>query len=279
MTWPSCNGCAGSQRPAGSRIGIVPLATPIRRLLFALQRVHAETRLPSPRCPRCGHRKSWLLKNGRRRCARCRFDWRPGRLPLRLTPGQWRAVLRWFLRDVPGAAVARETRLDRKRVLRALMVVRAAIARDFAPGAAEPTWRSDGPPAPPVIGLCAAAGRGVWAEIVPEAEADGVRQAVRRRKWAAVSDRPSLSRYSALVYRGRFHRLGDRAPAGPGEIESFWSRLRRRLSRGGVRRSRLAVYLAEYSWRHRHRRLAPARQLAALLGLLRRGRSGGTNGT
>jgi hypothetical protein len=107
---------------------------------------------PRARCPRCGNPRSWTLRNGRRRCARCRFDWRPGRLPLRLTPQQWREVLRWFVRGAPSAQIAHETRLNRKRVLRALTSVRRAILRscpgnrrhvtDVAPGS-RPKERHD----------------------------------------------------------------------------------------------------------------------------------------
>jgi len=86
------------------------------------------------RCPRCGATKSWLLKDGRRRCARCRRDWRPERLPLRLAAREWREVLRWFVRDATAADIARQTGLDRKRVLRALTVVRQEILR-AEPGA------------------------------------------------------------------------------------------------------------------------------------------------
>ena len=107
---------------------------------------------PRARCPRCGNPRSWILRNGRRRCARCRFDWRPGRLPLRLTPQQWRELLRWFVRGAPSAQIADETRLNRKRVLRALTSVRRAILRscpgnrrhvtDVAPGS-RPKERHD----------------------------------------------------------------------------------------------------------------------------------------
>src|SRR5262245_566273 len=89
-------------------------------------------------CPRCGSERSWLLKGGRRRCVRCRFDWTPGRLPLRRTATQWRAVLRWFARGGPSAQIAHETRLDRKRVLRALTVVRQAMLRSTPVGRPAP---------------------------------------------------------------------------------------------------------------------------------------------
>ena len=98
------------------------------------------------RCPHCGATTSWLLKDGRRRCARCRRDWRPGRLPLRLSPREWRDVLRWFVRDATSAEIARQTGLTRKRVLRAMTVVRQAIVRAepgngrAATGAVDAVW-------------------------------------------------------------------------------------------------------------------------------------------
>ena len=46
---------------------------------------------------------------------------------MRLTRNEWRTLLRWFLRGVSSAQIALETGLDRKRVLRALTVVRLAM--------------------------------------------------------------------------------------------------------------------------------------------------------
>ena len=66
----------------------------------------------------------------------------------------------------------------------------------------------------------------------------------------------SLPGYTAVVYRGRFHRLetaGDPSP-GFGRIEGFWGYLQRQLrAKGGVRRERLPLYIAEYVWRYNHR--------------------------
>jgi len=188
--------------------------------------------------------------------------------------------------------IADETGLERKRVLRALTVVRRAMARGGPPGTKEIVTKSariaERLPAgmgrtagsrarasPPVIGLYAAQGEGVWAEVVPDAEAGQFRQAVRARRRPDGIERSELSRYAALVYRGRFYRLGDRASGRFGELEAFWAYVRHQLSgRGGIRRSRLGLYLAEYSWRYNRRRFTPAKQLRDLVGLLRREPSG-----
>jgi len=256
-------------------------------------------------CPRCGSFKSWILKRGGRRCANCRFDWRPERWPLRLTAREWRRLLQWFVRGAPSAAIAREAHLDRKRVLRALAVVRQRIAEEAPPGVrhAQETHEIEHPPAeaaaetmpatPPVwpppkrpsrrsavLGLYADQGM-VWADVVPAHEAEALRSQLRRPPHHVVPN--GSSRYAALVYRGRLHRVGPAAPtdvaAQPfGLVASFWSYLQRQLrTKGGIRLERLDLYLAEWAWRYNHRRLSAPEQLRELLILTRRaGRRSGT---
>ena len=238
-------------------------------------------------CPRCGSRKSWILKGGRRRCARCRFDWTPGRLPLRLTLRQWRAVLQWFLRGSSSAQIAHETRLDRKRVLRALTVLRRQMGRSMPIAAGSDHETSDrdesvhassgatsGRPRSAVLGLRIFHGL-AWAQMISDGDSAKIARVLRDRK----SDRseimwPGAERYTGVVYAGRLYRLAQSASAGTarfGQIESFWSYLQRRLkAKGGIRRHHLDLYLAEYAWRYNHRRLSPAEQLRETLKLVRR---------
>jgi transposase len=238
-------------------------------------------------CPRCGGRKSWILKGGRHRCARCRFDWTPGRLPLRLTLRQWRALLQWFVRGSSSAQIAHETHLDRKRVLRALTVVRRQMGRSMpvdvsANGSPEPDEavpESQGPntgrPRSAVLGLRTSHGL-AWAEIVSDVDTAQIMRVFRERK----SERseiqwPGAQRYVGVIYGGRLYRLAGSgtgaAGARFGHIESFWSYLQRRLkAKGGIRRQHLGLYLAEYAWRYNHRRLSPVEQLRETLKLVRR---------
>jgi transposase len=238
-------------------------------------------------CPRCGSRKSWILKGGRRRCASCRFDWTPGRLPLRLTLRQWRAVLQWFLRGSSSAQIAHETHLDRKRVLRALAVLRRQMGRsmpiDVSAAGETPHHHESvqasrqatgGRPRSAVLGLRVFHGL-AWAQLISDADSAKIARVLRDRK----SDRsevtwPGAERYTGVVYAGRLYRLAQSASGGTtrfGQIESFWSYLQRRLkAKGGIRRHHLDLYLAEYAWRYNHRRLSPAEQLRETLKLVRR---------
>jgi transposase len=49
-------------------------------------------------------------------------------------------------------------------------------------------------------------------------------------------------------------------------LEGFWGYLKRRLAaKGGIRRERLPLYLAEYVWRYNHRRLSLEQQVQKLM--------------
>jgi hypothetical protein len=213
---------------------------------------------------------------------------------LRLTLQPWRAVLWWFVRGVPSAQIANETRLDRKRVLRALTVVRRAMMRSV-PAGARRLAETDIPPvsrrrtrdlhAGPeeftdsprrrfaTLGLYTAHGH-EWAEVIPESDVEQLERMLDEKRGGQSSASPDFHPYTAVVYRGRLHRLTESAAGRPsipfGQIEAFWAYLQRQLSaRGGIRRERLGLYLAEYAWRYNHRHLSSAEKLRELLKLIR----------
>jgi len=215
-------------------------------------------------------------------------------------------LLQWFVRGAPSAAIAREAHLDRKRVLRALAVVRHRITQEAPPGvrhaleelehhaAEHPHPPAETPPASAwpspkrpsrrsaVLGLYADHGQ-VWADVVPSGEASGLREQLKRPPHQVPAEHET-SRYAALVYRGRLHRVAPPAPTGEaatqpfGLVASFWSYLQRQLrTKGGIRLERLDMYLAEWAWRYNHRRQSAAEQLRELLMLTRHaGRRSGT---
>jgi hypothetical protein len=196
--------------------------------------------------------------------------------------------LRWFVRGGPSLDIARETRLDRKRVLRALTIVRVAIRRSFPadvrralnyePVAASrrmrlPRHRQQKPKrGPATLGLAVGHGR-EWVEVVPATAVEELSRALRGGRLVGQSLSRQFERYAAVVYRGRLYRLRE-SPAGAtmpfGRIEAFWAYLQRQLrAKGGIRRERLALYLAEYVWRYHHRHVPPADQARKLVTLIR----------
>jgi hypothetical protein len=231
--------------------------------------------------------KSWLLRDGRRRCARCRRDWRPERLPLRLSEEEWPLLLLWFAKGLSSAQIAREARLDRKRVLRALLVVRRAMSA-LAPPALRPAGDDvrelrplevdDTELAPlrsgaPVLGLHVSPAQ-VWADVIDDSGAARIAHAVTGPPNGGIES-PRISPYDAVAYRAQLYRASDTASRSPSfdqfdQIEAFWTYLQSQLrAKGGVRHSRLGLYLAEYAWRYNNRSLEPADQVRELMMLIR----------
>lgn len=253
------------------------------------------------RCPRCTSTRYWILRRQKRRCAHCRYEWRLGQLPLRLTSHEWRQLLGWFVRGASAAAIAQETGLHRQRVLRALTCVRQAMVHEVPPvfrGTVEVdetylggawknkrtthrlagTRRGRGTSKTPVLGILCRGGQ-VWAQVVPDVEAQTLLPLIRRRvKRGSVVCSDTWKSYTGIATKGYVHRLVDH---GQGQftrshgthingLEGFWGYLKRRLAaKGGIRRERLPLYLAEYVWRYNHRRLSREQQIQQLIKLLK----------
>ena len=64
-------------------------------------------------CPRCGNKKSWKVRRGKRKCSACRYEWRENGLPLHLSAAEWKKLLRWFLLGLSSRAISREANLGR----------------------------------------------------------------------------------------------------------------------------------------------------------------------
>ena len=248
------------------------------------------------RCPRCHYTRTWVVRRAKRRCARCRYEWRP-RLPLRLTRHQWRALLRCHTQGLSAQAIAQETGLHRQRVLRALTVLRTAMVREIPPvlrGTVEVdetyvggTWknrrfgqrdtpRGRGTRKTPVFGILCRGGQ-VWAQVVPDITGATLQGLIRRRvQRGATVWSDTLASYTGIATKGYVHRLVQHSPgryAYRGRhingLEGFWGYLKRRLAaKGGIRRERLPLYLAEYVWRYNHRKLSIEQQVSQLMRLL-----------
>ena len=251
------------------------------------------------RCPRCTYTRTWIVRRAKCRCARCRYEWQP-RLPLRLARHQWRALLRCHAQGLSAQAIALETQLHRQRVLRALTMLREAMCGEVPPvfrGTVEidetyvgGRWRNrrNRPPGrtspqgrgttlkTPVFGILCRGGQ-VWAQVVPDCSRPTLHALIRRRIQRGTTVWSDMfTSYTGIATKGYVHRLVQHSPGsyGRGErhingLEGFWGYLKRRLAaKGGIRRDRLPLYLAEYVWRYNHRRLSIDQQTTQLMHLL-----------
>ena len=200
--------------------------------------------------------------------------------------------------------IAEQTGINKPRILRSLAFVRQAMTRDVPEvfsGIVEVdetymggkwinkrkrirdkgTKRGRGTSKQPVFGIYARKGI-VWAELVADAKAKTLQPLIRKqvRKGSTVCS-DTWKGYTGIAHQGYVHRMVEH---GKGEysdlkgthingLEGFWGYLKRQLAaKGGIRRERLNLYLAEYVWRYNHRKLPVGDQVKKLMKLLRKRR-------
>jgi transposase-like protein len=236
-------------------------------------------------CPKCRFKKVYVLSNGKRKCSRCKYEFKPHRLPLYLTREQWKEIIRWFLLEQSSLNISLRTRIERKRVLRALTIIRTSLTKDVPEifsGTVEVDetylggqWknkrrsvreqgskRGRGTKKQPVFGILCRNGT-VWAEVVDDVGAETLQPLISRKVSAgSVVCSDTWKAYTGIASRGYVHRLvnhgekqySDRKGNHINGLEGFWGYLKRKLvSKGGIRRERLHLYLGEYVWRYNHR--------------------------
>ena len=119
----------------------------------------------------------------------------------------------------------------------------------------------------------------VWAEIVPDVEAKTLIPLIKQRvKPGSTVCSDTWKSYTGKAAKGYVHRLVEH---GKGEysdkkgnhingLEGFWGYLKRRLAaKGGIRKERLPLYLAEYVWRYNHRNMSINEKTDKMISLLR----------
>ena len=253
-------------------------------------------------CPRCSYNKIYKVRRGKLRCSKCKYEWDLYRqLPLYLTEAEWGEIFRWFLHGLSGKAISYETGIHRLRVYRALTKVRQAMSKDIPEvfdgtveidetyiggqwknkrnkDKAQKAKRGRGTAKTPVFGILCRGGK-VWAQVVPDVEAKTLLPLIDKRvKQGSVICTDTWKSYTGIAAKGYVHRLvehgkgqyADKSGNHINGLEGFWGYLKRRLAaKGGIRKEKLPLYLAEYLWKYNHRNLSIDKQISKLLLLLK----------
>jgi transposase len=205
-----------------------------------------------------------------------------------------------FFQGLSSHDIAAETGLERKRVLRALLLVRKVMTHDIPAvfsGTVEVDetylggqWknkrkaqrvgivkRGRGTQKTPVFGILCRGGK-VWAEVVQDVEAETLIPLIKQRvKRGSTVCSDTWKSYTGVAAKGYVHRLVEHGKGeytnGKGNhingLEGFWGYLKRRLAaKGGIRKERLPLYLAEYVWRYNHRSMTTKEKTDKMLSLL-----------
>ncbi len=257
-------------------------------------------------CKKCSGKKFWQVRRGKLKCQNCLYEFRPKIGGINLSRYQWKALLKWFLRCQSVNVVCEETGLSKYKVLKALGLVRQGMARDIPEvfeGIVEvdetylggqkknkrksqlkkdketygkESKRGFGTTKQPVFGILARNGK-VYAELVDDTEAKDLIPIITKKVKSGTRVCSDTWRaYTGLATKGYVHRTVEHQKKeyakGKNHInglEGFWGYLKRQLaSRGGIRREKLPLYLAEYVWRYNNRKLTVEKQVEKLLSLV-----------
>ncbi|MFA5253763.1 MAG: IS1595 family transposase, partial [Methanoregula sp.] len=179
-------------------------------------------------CPKCKAKKVYLLSNGKRKCSQCKYEFTPHRLPLHLTREQWREIIRWFLLEQSSQNIAVRTGFERRRVLRALTIIRTALTKDVPEifsGTVEVDetylggqWknkrkalrdqgskRGRGTTKQPVFGILCRHGA-VWAEVVDDVSAETLQPLISKKvSTGSTICSDTWKAYTGIASRGYVH--------------------------------------------------------------------------
>lgn len=226
-------------------------------------------------CPRCGNQRVWDIRRNCHRCARCRYDWRPGP-PLRLLEAEWEKIIGAYVRGKNVQEIARETNFHRQRILRALSLIRTRLLDSLLKEPSSPHLKNghDASGRPLIWSALMSDGK-VWARLVLDSESPEMlaelenltkkRKVVHSDVWS-VAEGPLTTHLRHLHFDGNGHTQGRMTNA----LQAFWSYVTKsKFSAKRLDGRRLNLRLAEIVWRFNNRASTHKNRIGRLLRLIK----------
>jgi hypothetical protein len=82
-------------------------------------------------CPKGNLKKLCTLQNGKKRCARCRYEFIPHKLPLTFSRYEWEGIVYLFLMEQSSNSGAEQTGFEQRQELRELTKIQLVMTQDI----------------------------------------------------------------------------------------------------------------------------------------------------
>lgn len=252
-------------------------------------------------CSRCGNRKFYNIRRGKKRCKNCRYEFKIRLGELGMSRKKWRGLIFWFLLEQPIRGIEEQAHISHYSTGKAVKILRTIMAKDV-PGIFSGTVEVDetylggqkknkrksqlkkepiskrglGTTKQPVFGILTRRGK-VFARLVDATEAKDLLPIITKKvKIGSSVCSDTWRAYTGLAAKGYVHRTvehgekeyvqKDNRKNHINGLEGFWGYLKRKLAaKGGIRREYLALFLGEYVWRYNYRSLTIEKQRERLL--------------
>lgn len=257
-------------------------------------------------CPNCQNKtKFWRLQDRRLKCRDCGKKFSLRKRIVHLEKRLLRQIISEFVLEHSTNIILARVEISKYKLLKLLTLLRIEMTMDL-PEAFDGTVEVDetylgaqmrnrrakekrkyagkskstsgfGTIKQPVFGILCRSGK-VWARIIDRAEAADLQPLIEKQvKRGSTVCSDTWRGYTGIASKGYVHRMvnhrekqySDRKGSHINGLEGFWGYLKRKLAaKGGIRKSRLHLYLGEYVWRYNHRSLSLKEQEKLLYKLI-----------
>ncbi len=249
-------------------------------------------------CPNCSCDKYWKVRRGGLLCVKCRSEYRPPPPPVRLSKYQWRTIVKWFVLEQSVSIICEQSGISRYKVMKALQHIRKlmhSLTLDVFQGVVEVdatlygrvktrpfrnhTHIKKKRKSDQVVFGALCRGSFVRAKLVSGYDVETFRYLLK--EWVAPGSKiysSSFKYFPDLKSIGFVHRtvklnkgIHLDEDCHINGLKGFWGYLKTKLSsRGGIRRERVSLYLAEYVWRYNNRDKSTKEKIHTIIKLLKK---------
>ncbi len=231
------------------------------------------------KCPKCFELRFWKTGDNRLKCKNCRhiFALKPN--PLNIPNKILNDVVSEFLLGHSTNIILERVNISKYKLLKVLTFLRISMTRDIPDSLCGIMKLNEdyfdnriqniiNKIKHPIIGILCKEKK-VYAKILSNIKAEDLKLFLKTQESIGYSE--EWQKYIGLAFKGRLYRVvpPENKKYHIDALETFWGYLKRKLAaKGGIRKEKLPLYLAEYAWRYNHRKLSLQEQEKRLLSLI-----------